>query len=77
MEQDRAPPVRVQLQAIVQLIGATTTESGLKVKALLDTSAYPAGLKVTDAELAAIAIAPHTFHRYWNYTLSSSHIAPS
>ena len=41
----------VSYQAIVQLIGATTTENGLKVKALLDTNAYPAGLKVTDAEL--------------------------
>ena len=60
----------VSYQAIVQLIGTTTTESGLKVNALLDTSAYPAGVKVTDAELAAIAIAPHAFHGDWNYTLS-------
>ena len=63
----------VSYQAIVQLIGATTTEKGLKVKALLDTNAYPAGVKVTDAELAAIAIAPHTFHGDWNYTLSPRH----
>jgi Rhodopirellula transposase DDE domain len=59
----------VTLQAIVQLIGATSTKAGLEVRAELDTNAYPAGIKVTDAELAAIAIERHSFHGEWNYTL--------
>ena len=60
----------VSRQAIVQLIGATTTDKGLVVRAELDTNIYPAGIKVSDAELAAIAIERHTFHGEWNYTLS-------
>jgi hypothetical protein len=60
----------VSYQAIVQLIGATTTNAGLKVRAELDTNTYPAGIKVSDAELAAIAIQRHQFHGEWNYTLS-------
>jgi len=81
MKQDRAPPVLVHhqelarqplisYQAIVQLIGATTTEAGLKVRAGLDTNTYPAGIKVSDAALATIAIERHAFHGDWNYTLS-------
>ena len=60
----------VSRQAIVQLIGATTTDKGLVVRAELDTNIYPAGIKVSDAELAASAIERHTFHGEWNYTLS-------
>ena len=59
----------VSLQAIVQLIGATSTKAGLEVRAELDTNTYPAGIKVTDAELAAIAIERHSFYGEWNYTL--------
>jgi hypothetical protein len=54
---------------IVQLIGATTTTTGLKVRCELDPNAYPAGIKVTDEELAALNIARHDFHGEWNYTV--------
>lgn len=60
----------VSHQTIVQLIGATTTQAGLRVRAELDTNTYPAGIKVSDAELATIAIDRHAFHGDWNYTLS-------
>ena len=60
----------VSHQAIVQLIGATTTNKGLAVRAELDTNTYPAGIKVSDAAIAAIAIHRHDFHGEWNYTLS-------
>lgn len=59
----------VSHRAIVQLIGATTTEKGLAVRAELDTNTYPAGIKVSDAEMAALAIHRHDFHGDWNYTL--------
>ncbi len=57
-------------QAIVQLIGATTTKAGLKVRCQLDPMTYPAGIKVTDDELAAVNITRHEFHGEWNYTIS-------
>ena len=65
----RGKPLR-SLQAIVQLISATRTEAGLKVRAELDKGSYPKGLEVTDAELAAVNILRHKFHGEWNYTIS-------
>ena len=59
----------VSHRTIVQLIGATTTEKGLAVRAELDTNTYPAGIKVSDAEMATLAIQRHDFHGDWNYTL--------
>ena len=60
----------VSHEVIVQLIAATRTKAGLKIKAALDTGRYPAGIKVTDSELAALHLKPDDFHGEWNYTLS-------
>ena len=40
--------------AIVELIGATTTKTGLKVECALDPGAYEKGVKVSDADIATI-----------------------
>jgi Rhodopirellula transposase DDE domain len=55
--------------AVVELIGATTTKSGLKVECALDTRAYQKGIKVSDAEMAALDITGDAFHPEWNYTI--------
>src|SRR5512147_1684333 len=60
----------VSLQAIVSLIAATTTRTGLKVHCEIDPNSYPAGIKVTNAEMDAINIQRHEFHGDWNYTIS-------
>lgn len=65
----RARPL-VSYQTIVQLIAATTTDTGLKVQCEIDTSTYPAGVKVTDAEMDSINIHRHGFHGDWNYTIT-------
>jgi hypothetical protein len=57
-------------QVIVNLISATTTTTGLKVKAVIDPCIYPTGIKVTDAELAQLNIMRDGFHGEWNYTLN-------
>ena len=54
---------------IAQSIAATTTGTGLKVRAELDTGQYPTGVKVDDKEIAALPITRHRFHGDWNYTL--------
>jgi transposase len=54
---------------VVNLIGATTTTSGLSIQAELDEGTYPTGIKVTDAELAGINIKRSAFHGEWNYTI--------
>ena len=60
----------VSYQTIVQLIAATTTDTGLTVHCEIDPNTYPAGVKVTDAEMDAINIEPHEFHGDWNYTIA-------
>ena len=60
----------VSHQTVVNLIAATTTKTGLVVKAALDTHTYHTGVKVTDEELAGLRLAPHSFHGEWNYTVS-------
>jgi hypothetical protein len=59
----------VSYEAVVNLIGGTTTKSGLTVKALLDKTTYERGKKITDDEMRALRLKPHTFHGDWNYTL--------
>jgi Rhodopirellula transposase DDE domain len=60
----------LSLEVIVNLIGNTTTRTGLKVQAGLDTGAYPTGIKVPDAELAALQLEPASFHGDWNYAIT-------
>ena len=61
---------------IVQLIAATTTAGGLKVRCELDPSTYPAGIKVSDAEMESINLKRHDFHGEWNYTINPRPPAP-
>ena len=56
-------------EVIVQTIAATTTRTGLTVKAELDTGLYPTGVKVSDQQMAGLPITRHHFHHDWNYTL--------
>ncbi len=41
-------------QVVVDTIAATTTRTGLRVHAELDTGSYPAGVKVSDAQVACL-----------------------
>ena len=60
----------VSYQTIVQLIASTTTRTGLNIKCTIDPNTYPAGVKVSDADMAALNLAPHEFHGEWNYTIA-------
>ncbi len=57
-------------EVMVELIGSTTTRTGLKVHAEHDTGSYPKGVEVTDEELDAVPLKRHKFHGEWNYTVS-------
>ena len=59
----------VSHDVIVNLIGATKTASGLRVKARLDKRRYPLGVEVSDEELDAVKLARHRFHGDWNSTI--------
>jgi len=54
---------------IVDLIAATTTVTGLKVRCALDTRTYQKGIKVSDAEMKTLDITGDPFHPEWNYTI--------
>ncbi|MBI1893171.1 MAG: ISAzo13 family transposase, partial [Candidatus Rokubacteria bacterium] len=54
---------------IIQLIGGTTTKTGLKIRAGLDKKRYPTGVKVSRSELPDMRIEPARFHGDWNYTI--------
>ena len=59
----------VSHEVIVKLIGATMTQTGLKVKAKLDKRKYPLKVKVSDEAMRSLNIEPHDFHGEWNYTI--------
>jgi DNA-binding phage protein len=64
----RAKPL-VSYRTIVNLIGATTTKTGLAVRCELDARSYPKGIRVPDEDMAALNIHPDPFHGEWNYTI--------
>jgi hypothetical protein len=64
----RAKPL-VSYRVIVDLISATTTDTGLKVRCELDKKSYPKGIVVSDQDMAKINILRADFHGEWNYTI--------
>jgi Rhodopirellula transposase DDE domain len=65
----RGKPLTSRL-AVVELIAATTTKTGLQVRCELDPRAYPKGIKVSDAEMDTLNITGNAFHPEWNYTIA-------
>jgi len=54
---------------VINSIAATTTRTGLTVRARLDDGTYPTGVKISNAQMAALPVSRHPFHGDWNYTL--------
>jgi hypothetical protein len=57
-------------EVIINLIANTSTGSGLKIKADLDSGRYETGKKVSDEELQKIKLKRALFHGDWNYSIS-------
>jgi hypothetical protein len=57
-------------RTIVELISATTSTAGLTVRCQLDENLYPAGIKVSDEEMAELNILRDDFHGEWNYAIN-------
>ena len=62
-------------EVIVNLIAHTTTQTGLTIRAALDTHCYPTGIKVTDQELENVKLRKADFHGEWNYTILPTSLA--
>src|SRR5579872_5642807 len=63
-------------EVIVNTIAATTTATGLTVRAALDPGSYPEAVKVSDGQMAALPLDRHDWHGDWNYTLRPEPPAP-
>jgi len=57
-------------EVMVNLIGATTTQEGLRIEAKVDRGNYPTGIKVPNKEMEALKLQRADFHGNWNYTIS-------
>ena len=67
----RGKPLRSRA-VVVNLIGSTTTQTGLRIEAELDTNEYKTGIKVSNQQLAEVQLKRDTFHGDWNYTIAPS-----
>jgi hypothetical protein len=61
------PPVSYDV--IVNLIGGTTTQTGLRVQADPDATPYPTKQQVSDETLAPVHLHPDPFHSEWTYAI--------
>ena len=57
------------IRTIIELIAATTTETGLTVQAAYDPTWYPTGVKIPNNDFDAIPLHRHDWHGEWNYTI--------
>lgn len=57
-------------ETVIQLIGSTTTKTGLEVRALLDEGEYPTGIEVEQHDLDAVNIVRFAWHGEWNYSIA-------
>jgi Rhodopirellula transposase DDE domain len=60
------------IRTIIELIGATTTTTGLTVAASYDPNWYATGQKITDAQMRVLPLTLHDWHGDWNYTLNAA-----
>jgi transposase len=59
----------LDIETVIQLIGAVVTKKGLKVTAMKEERKYEKGIKITDDELERVNLDKHPFHGEWNYTI--------
>lgn len=56
-------------ETVLKFIRTTRTETGLRCRAYLDTTAYQTGLKLTREQQESINLKPHRVLPRWNYTI--------
>ena len=59
----------ISRQVVVQLIGNTTTKTGLTIRAELDENIYEKGCKISNEQLAEVNLVKQEFHGEWNYII--------
>jgi hypothetical protein len=64
-------------EVVISTIEATTTTSGLRVRAQLDTGTYAEGRDLHRDVVKTLPLARHKFHGEWNYTLKPQPPTPT
>ena len=59
----------VSFETVVNMISATKTRQGLRVKAVLDTREYRTGVKISDQQMKELNLQPHQQNPEWNYSI--------
>jgi Rhodopirellula transposase DDE domain len=59
----------VSFETVVNMICATKTKQGLRIKALLDQGVYETGVKISDQQMKELNLHPHRQNPEWNYSL--------
>ena len=72
----RGRPLESRL-AVVELIGATKTKTGLTVQCVLDERTYEKGIKISNAQMRTLAIDADIFHPEWNYAIKPRRPTPT
>ena len=72
----RGRPLESRL-AVVELIGATKTTTGLTVQCVLDERTYEKGIKINNAQMRTLAIEGDAFHPEWNYAIKPRRPTPA
>jgi DDE family transposase len=72
----RGRPLESRL-AVVELIGATKTKTGLTVQCVLDERTYEKGIKINNAQMRTLAIDADIFHPEWNYAIKPRRPTPT
>jgi hypothetical protein len=67
----------VSYEFILNLLGATRTKGGLRIKPRLDLKEYEKGIEFRAEEMESISIEPHKAHPDWNYTILSHRLHKS
>jgi len=62
----------VSFETVIHLISATTTRTGLKIKARLDKRVYATGIEIAKEEMEKLNLRLHEKNPQWNYSLSPS-----
>jgi hypothetical protein len=71
----RGQPLESRM-AVVELIGATTTKTGLTVECALDERTYEKGIRIKKSEMKRLDIEGDAFHPEWNYTIKPRRTDP-
>lgn len=59
----------VTFETVVNMISATKTNQGLRVKAVLDIGFYATGVKISKEQMETLNLRPHQQNPEWNYSL--------